>query len=138
MTEKDDLSLLGGLGTTDRAKLNSKGLFTVTQLAYTFRPRRRPSTWHRVENDITMLSKRWQFETGKIHVVGTPKFAVTGTPVYLDVEGLPDLGFYYLIGLRLPEDLRFFNTASGPMIGSTRRRSGGPFLISCSASTVQS
>ena len=42
VTEKDDLSLLDGLGTTDRAKLNAKGIFTVTQLAYTFRPRRRP------------------------------------------------------------------------------------------------
>jgi predicted RecB family nuclease len=41
VTEKDDLSLLDGLGTTDRAKLNAKGIFTVTQLAYTFRPRRR-------------------------------------------------------------------------------------------------
>ncbi|MFN0103812.1 MAG: hypothetical protein ACKV2U_17230, partial [Bryobacteraceae bacterium] len=40
--EKDDLSLLGGVGTTDRAKLNAKGIFTVTQLAYTFRPCRRP------------------------------------------------------------------------------------------------
>jgi len=40
--EKDDLSLLGGMTEKERKKLNSKGILTVTQLSYTFRPRRRP------------------------------------------------------------------------------------------------
>lgn len=29
---------------------------------------------------------------------------MTGTPVYLDVEGIPDQDFYYLIGIRVPGD----------------------------------
>src|ERR1017187_7775408 len=40
--ETDDLSLLSGMGEMERKKLHSKGIFTVTQLSYTFRPRRRP------------------------------------------------------------------------------------------------
>jgi len=40
--EKDDLSLLGGMKTDERKEYRSKGIFTVTQLSYTFRPRRRP------------------------------------------------------------------------------------------------
>ena len=40
--ETDDLSLLGGMNAKERQKLRSKGIFTVTQLSYTFRPRRRP------------------------------------------------------------------------------------------------
>ncbi len=40
--EKDDLSLLAGISAKERQKLRSKGIFTVTQLSYTFRPRRRP------------------------------------------------------------------------------------------------
>ena len=40
--EKDDLSLLAGMSAKERQKLHSKGIFTVTQLSYTFRPRRRP------------------------------------------------------------------------------------------------
>src|SRR5439155_17053683 len=40
--EKDDLSLLAGMSAKERQKLRSKGIFTVTQLSYTFRPRRRP------------------------------------------------------------------------------------------------
>lgn len=37
----------------------------------------------------------------KIHIVGTPEIVIEGTPVYLDVEGLPDRDFYYLIGVRI-------------------------------------
>src|ERR1039458_909116 len=40
--EKDDLSLLAGMSAKERQKLRSRGIFTVTQLSYTFRPRRRP------------------------------------------------------------------------------------------------
>ena len=109
VTEKDDLSLLGGLGTTDRAKLNSKGIFTVTQLAYTFRPRRRPKHLASRRERYHHALKALAIRDRKIHVVGTPEFAVSGTPVYLDVEGLPDLGFYYLIGLRLPEGSSFLH-----------------------------
>lgn len=36
--EKDDLSLLGGLSPKEVAGLNARGIFTVTQYAYTFRP----------------------------------------------------------------------------------------------------
>ena len=40
--EKDDLSLLANMSAKERQKLRSKGIFTVTQLSSTFRPRRRP------------------------------------------------------------------------------------------------
>ena len=39
--EKDELSLLSGISEKDRKRLHSKGIFTVTQLSHTFRPRRR-------------------------------------------------------------------------------------------------
>jgi len=107
VTEKDDLSLLDGLGTTDRAKLNAKGLFTVTQLAYTFRPRRRPKQQAARRERYHHALKALAIRDRKIHVVGRPELALNGTPVYLDVEGLPDRGFYYLIGLRVPEGSSF-------------------------------
>jgi hypothetical protein len=40
-TEKDELSLLSGMTEKDRKGLHAKGIFTVTQLSYLFRPRRR-------------------------------------------------------------------------------------------------
>ena len=39
--EKDDLSLLANMTAKQRQKLNDKGIFSVTQLSYTFRARRR-------------------------------------------------------------------------------------------------
>ena len=107
VTEKDDLSLLDGLGTTDRAKLNAKGIFTVTQLAYTFRPRHRPKHQASRREKYHHALKALAIRDRKIHVVGKPELALNGTPVYLDVESLPDRGFYYLIGLRIPEGSSF-------------------------------
>ena len=37
----------------------------------------------------------------KLHIVGSPEIKIEGTPVYLDVEALPDRDFYYLIGIRI-------------------------------------
>jgi len=59
--EKDDLSLLGGMSENERKKLRSKGIFTVTQLSYTFRPRRRPKRMRDKRRNITTRSRRWRF-----------------------------------------------------------------------------
>ena len=100
-TEKNDLSLLPNLTDKDRAQLNRKGIFTVTQLSYTFRPRRRikrlagqPEKYHHA---LKALAIREQ----KIHVAGKPELHLDGTIIFFDVEGLPDRDFYYLIGVRL-------------------------------------
>jgi predicted RecB family nuclease len=98
--EKDDLSLLGGMSEKERKKLNSKGIFTVTQLSYTFRPRRRPKRLRDKKEKYHHSLKALAIREKKIHIVGTPELKIEGTPVYLDVEGLPDRDFYYLIGLR--------------------------------------
>jgi len=103
VTEKDDLSLLDSLSVTDRAKLNAKGIFTVTQLAYTFRPRRRPKRLASRKEKYHHALRALAIRDHKIHIVGKPELAIKGTPVYLDVEGMPDRDFYYLIGLRIPE-----------------------------------
>ena len=97
---KDDLSLLSGMSEKERKKLNGKGIFTVTQLSYTFRPRRRykrlaakPERYH---HSLKALAIREQ----KIHIVGNLQLRIEGTPIFFDVEGLPDLDSYYLIGVR--------------------------------------
>ena len=104
--EKDDLSLLSGMSEKERKKLRGKGIFTVTQLSYTFRPRRRrrrlPSKQERFHHSLRALAIR----ENKIHAVDVPDAKLDGTPVYLDVEGLPDRDFYYLIGVRVNQRRR--------------------------------
>ncbi len=99
--ESDDLSLLQGMTSKEREINHKKGIFTVNQLSYTFRPRRRPR-WLRGRNEKYHHSlKALAMRDKKIHVVGNPELKVNGTPICLDVEALPDRGFYYLIGARI-------------------------------------
>jgi predicted RecB family nuclease len=96
--EKDDLSLLTTIGEKERRTQNAKGIFTVIQLSYTFRPRRRSSpTLLKHQPALKALAIRKH----QIHVLGTPALTLSGTPVYIDVEGDPDRDFYYLIGVRV-------------------------------------
>jgi predicted RecB family nuclease len=99
-SEKDDLSLLATLKAKERKTQNDKGIFTVTQLSYTFRPRRNP-----VRRPLKSLKhepalKALAIRKKQIHVVGTPVWSKLNYPIYFDVEGVPDREFYYLIGLR--------------------------------------
>jgi predicted RecB family nuclease len=100
-TEKDDLSLLSGISEKERKRLHNRGIFTVTQLSYTFRPRRRgrklPNKHEKFHHSLRALAIRER----TIHVVDLLAPQLDGTLVYLDVEGLPDRDFYYLIGIRV-------------------------------------
>ncbi len=99
--EKDDLSLLSSMTEKERKKFNGKGIFTVTQLSYTFRPRRRPKRLAGKREKYHHSLKALAIRERKIHIVGSPEPEIKGTPVFLDVEGLPDRDFYYLIGVRV-------------------------------------
>jgi hypothetical protein len=85
----------------ERKKLHGKGIFTVTQLSYAFRPRRRPKRLRDKREKYHHSLKALAIREKKIHIVGGPELKIEGTPVYLDVEGLPDRDFYYLIGVRI-------------------------------------
>jgi predicted RecB family nuclease len=99
--EKDDLSLLAGMNEKERKKHHSKGIFTITQLSCTFRPRRRPRRLRDKREKYHHSLKALAIRERNIHIIGSPELKIEGTPVYLDVEGLPDRDFYYLIGVRI-------------------------------------
>ena len=99
--EKDDLGLLSRMTEKERRKFNSKGIFTVTQLSFTFRPRRRPKRLAVKREKYHHSLKALAIRERKIHIVGSPDLKIEGTPVFLDVEGLPDRDSYYLVGVRI-------------------------------------
>lgn len=96
----DDLSLLRACKEKDVETLKKKGIFTVTQLSYTFRPRRRrklvastkPPKFH-------LPLQALAIRTNTIHIAKKPSLPDTPTRIYLDIEGIPDRNFYYLIGV---------------------------------------
>ena len=97
--EKDDLSLLKGLSGKGIDTLNRRGIFTVTQYSYTFRPRRanKSATQRFIKHHHSLNALAIRTQT--IYISGNPVLPSAATRVYLDVEGIPDETFYYLIGL---------------------------------------
>jgi predicted RecB family nuclease len=99
--EKDDLSLLSEMSEEDRKKLHGKGIFTVNQLSYTFHPRRRRRESRGKQEKHHHSLRALAIRENKIHAVGIPALKLERTRVFMDVEGIPDRDFYYLIGLRV-------------------------------------
>ena len=100
-TERDELSLLSGISERERKKLHGRGIFTITQLSYTFRPRRRGREFRGRQQKFHHSLRALAIREKKIHAVDLIAPQLDGTPVYLGVEGLPDRDFYYLIGVRI-------------------------------------
>jgi predicted RecB family nuclease len=97
--QEDNLTLLRGLKSKEISRQHRKGIFTVTQYSYTFRPRRRRrKTKKRISKHQFSLNAR-AIRTQTTYVDGELVLPVAGTRLYLDVEGSPDGSMYYLIGL---------------------------------------
>ncbi len=95
--EEDNLSLLNGITPKEIIRHNSKGIFSVKQLSYTFRPRR-PAKRQKQQFHHNFSLQALALREKKVHVNGDPTLTLPQTQVYLDIEGLPDRGSYYLIG----------------------------------------
>jgi predicted RecB family nuclease len=101
-TAKDHLSLLDCISTLKLLqKYEKKGIFTINQLSYLFKPRkpktRKVSTTHRPE--LQALAIRTQ----KTYIHELPQLELKPIELFLDIEGIPDEQTYYLIGLLVRE-----------------------------------
>jgi predicted RecB family nuclease len=83
---------------------NGKGIFTVHQLSYTFRVRRRNKRAKRQAFPRSFALQALAIRENRIHVHGSYAVPSSPTSIYLDIEGLPDQDFYYLIGLLVVEN----------------------------------
>src|SRR5437016_4548201 len=95
---KDDLSLLANIKRKEIDRFNNRGIFTVNQLSYTFRPpkqKKAPDNWRRSEHSLKALALREK----RTYILKAPSFPDCATEIYIDFEGLPDEGFIYLIGM---------------------------------------
>src|SRR5262249_23087775 len=77
-TEKNDLSLLGGLTEAERTRVNKKGIFTVHQLSYTFRPRRRAKRFAARPERYHHSLKALAIREGKTYVIGDLQLQIDG------------------------------------------------------------
>ena len=72
---KDDLSLLRGMGEKEIHKYARKGIFTVTQLSCTFRPRKKGKRARKGQSHSAAL-QALAIREKTIHVFGTPAFPI--------------------------------------------------------------
>jgi hypothetical protein len=97
--QEDNISLLRGMKEKEVKAYSRKGILTVTQLAHTFRPRRKgkraPPRADRHSHALQALAVRDR----KVYVFGIPQLPTSSVRVYLDIEGNPEEGFDYLVGM---------------------------------------
>jgi predicted RecB family nuclease len=96
---EDNLTLLRGIGEKTIKRYARKGVLTLTQLAHTFRPRRRGK---RADAPIKLRDHALHalaIRDQTIYVLGAPKFPSAPVRIYFDIEGDPEHGFVYLIGV---------------------------------------
>ncbi|WP_172592461.1 IS66 family transposase [Nitrosomonas supralitoralis] len=98
--QEDNLSLLGGISKKQILKFEKKGIFTIKQLSFLYRPRKR---WRRSRLERVVHKYELQalaLRTGNIYIqdklVEIPKHDVE---IFIDFECLPDESFFYLFGL---------------------------------------
>ncbi len=101
--QDDNLSLLGGMTAKSLQKYHKRGIFTVKQLSYLYKPRRQ----RKIHNKFFSRSKpelqALAIRTGKIYLQEIPSILRPEVEIFLDIEGIPDENFYYLIGLLICE-----------------------------------
>lgn len=93
----DDISLLRGLSEKDIRNYNRRGIFTLTQLSCDFRPRRDKNKPAKPRHYPAL--KAMAIRDKKVLVMGVPELPDCPVRIYLDLEGDPDRGFVYLMGL---------------------------------------
>jgi len=100
----DDLSLLDRVTPKLRQRYHDRGIFTVRQLSYSYRPRkqRKPTarTPIRHQPELQALAIR----TGKTYLHEVPTLTRPPVECFLDIEGVPDRRAYYLFGLLVCQD----------------------------------
>jgi len=94
LIERDDLSLLTALKPKEILQKNNRGIFSVKQLSYTFRPKKNPYRKRKFLPELKALAIR----EGKTFIQEIPILIQIETEVYLDFEGILDRGSNYLIG----------------------------------------
>jgi len=97
--EVDHLSLLKGMSEEEIYRHNSKGIFTVTQLSYTFRLKRRPKRAKLLPPSHSYALQALAKRQKQVFVHGVPDIPCAAVNVYFDIEGIPDRNLHYLIGM---------------------------------------
>lgn len=111
VAERDDsLSLLSDMPATVRKKYESKGIFTINQLSYQYKPRRRSKKWGKRKLMHQYELQALALRTNNIYTCELLEVETNDIEIYIDIESVPDKQFHYLIGVLIshPTDQEYF------------------------------
>ena len=98
--KSDNLYLLDKMTPKVVAKYQKKGIFTLTQLSYVYRPRRRPKkSLGKIPTPFNVELQALAIREKKIYLHERPTLAQQPVELFLDIEGIPDQDFNYLVGV---------------------------------------
>lgn len=97
--DADSLSLLARMTPKLVRKFQKKGILTINQLSYLFKPRRRRKRKSPPPPTFNVELQALALRTGKIYLNERPSIPDKPVELFLDIEGIPDENFDYLIGL---------------------------------------
>ena len=100
----DDLSLLNRMSEREIQLYNRKGIFTVQQLSYTFRFRKRAKRVKTRGRPHSFPLQALAIREQSVFVASRPAVPETSTHIYVDMEGSPSGSFIYLIGVLVVEN----------------------------------
>ena len=95
-TEKENLSLLRGMTEKQINKYNNRGIFTISQLSYTYRARKKKSSKKCLRHDFSLQALALRDK--RVYIAEVPALEHKPVHIFFDIEGIPDRSFNYLIG----------------------------------------
>ena len=102
--KEDNLSLLTAIKPKDVRYYEKKGIFTVKQLSYMYKPRRPSKRAKNLRATHKPELQALAIRTGKIYLQQIPTISQQNVELFFDIEGIPDRQLYYLIGLLICEN----------------------------------
>jgi predicted RecB family nuclease len=97
--DTDNLSLLDRMTPKLVSRYATKGVFTVNQLSYLFKPRRYRKRSNAIQPLFNVTLQALAIRTGKTYLHEPPSIEKKPVECFLDIEGIPDQEFHYLVGL---------------------------------------
>ncbi len=102
--QEDNISLIRSLGVKEIKSYARKGILTVTQLAHTFRPRRKPKRAAESSKKRYHALQALAIRDIRIYVFGMPETPTSPVTIYLDIESTSERRGVYLIGMIIVEN----------------------------------
>lgn len=98
--QEDNLSLLAGISKNQILKFEKKGIFTIKQLSFLYRPRKKTRRLHSERFVHKYELQALALRTGNIYIQDKPaEIPKHNIEIYIDFEYLQEEDFFYLFGL---------------------------------------